>query len=42
MCEHFAAWPDILALTASAVIEDDPGFAPLSQAGLQPTLSMTS
>ncbi|WP_405877049.1 class I mannose-6-phosphate isomerase [Streptomyces sp. NBC_01136] len=32
--EHFAAWPDILALTASAVLEDDPDFAPLSRAGL--------
>lgn len=32
--EHFAAWPDILALTASAVLPDDPDFAPLSQARL--------
>jgi mannose-6-phosphate isomerase class I len=31
---HFAAWPDILKLTASALLEDDPDFAPLSQAGL--------
>lgn len=42
MREHFGAWPDILMLTASAVLKDNPGFAPLSQAGLQPTLSMTS
>ncbi|WP_019074182.1 class I mannose-6-phosphate isomerase [Streptomyces hokutonensis] len=34
MREHFAPWPDILALTASAVLADDPDFAPLSQAGL--------
>jgi mannose-6-phosphate isomerase class I len=38
MREHFAAWPDILALTASAELsaglEDDPDFAPLSQADL--------
>lgn len=32
--ECFAAWPDILALTGSAVLEDDPDFAPLSQASL--------
>ncbi|WP_329436562.1 class I mannose-6-phosphate isomerase [Streptomyces sp. NBC_01280] len=32
--EHFAPWPDLLALTASAVLEDDPDFAPLSRAGL--------
>ena len=32
--EHFAEWPDILKLTASALLEDDPDFAPLSQAGL--------
>ncbi|MEY9871705.1 mannose-6-phosphate isomerase class I [Streptacidiphilus sp. MAP12-33] len=32
--EHYADWQDILALTASAVLEDDPDFAPLSQAGL--------
>ncbi|MCX4733875.1 class I mannose-6-phosphate isomerase [Streptomyces sp. NBC_01363] len=32
--EHFAPWPDVLALTASAVLEDDPDFAPLSWAGL--------
>ncbi|MEU4507250.1 hypothetical protein [Streptomyces sp. NPDC024089] len=32
--EHFAPWPDVLALTASAVLEDDPDFAPLSRAGL--------
>src|SRR5438445_598196 len=32
--EHFAAWPDILALTASAVLPDDPDFAPLAEAGL--------
>ena len=31
---HFATWPDILAKTASAQLEDDPDFAPLSQAGL--------
>lgn len=34
MREHFAAWPEILALTASAVLDDDPDFAPLSQAGI--------
>ena len=34
MRDHFAAWEDILALTASAVLSDDPDFAPLSQAGL--------
>ena len=34
MREHFAPWPDILALTASAVLADDPDFAPLSRAGL--------
>ncbi|MFK0110638.1 class I mannose-6-phosphate isomerase [Streptomyces sp. NPDC091217] len=34
MREHFAAWQDILDLTASAVLEDDPDFAPLSRAGL--------
>lgn len=34
MREHFAPWPDILDLTASAVLEDDPDFAPLSRAGL--------
>ncbi|MFB7212595.1 class I mannose-6-phosphate isomerase [Streptomyces sp. NPDC056255] len=32
--EHFAPWPVVLALTASAVLEDDPDFAPLSRAGL--------
>jgi mannose-6-phosphate isomerase class I len=32
--EHFAAWPDILALTASAVLADDPDFAPLSRTDL--------
>ncbi|MFD8745300.1 class I mannose-6-phosphate isomerase [Streptomyces sp. NPDC059616] len=32
--EYFAPWPDVLALTASAVLEDDPDFAPLSRAGL--------
>ncbi|MFB7224321.1 class I mannose-6-phosphate isomerase [Streptomyces sp. NPDC002596] len=32
--EHFAAWQDILTLTASAVLHDDPDFAPLSRAGL--------
>ncbi|MEZ0067333.1 mannose-6-phosphate isomerase class I [Streptacidiphilus sp. MAP12-20] len=31
---HFAAWQDILDFTASAVLPDDPDFAPLSQAGL--------
>ena len=31
---HFAAWPEILALTASAELAHDPDFAPLSQAGL--------
>ena len=34
MREHFAPWPDILALTASAVLADDPDFAPLSRADL--------
>ncbi|MEV6925317.1 hypothetical protein AB0M46_12560 [Dactylosporangium sp. NPDC051485] len=34
MREHLAAWPDILDLTASATLRDDPDFAPLSQAGL--------
>src|SRR6266511_167571 len=34
MREHFAPWPDILALTASGVLPDDPDFAPLSQEGL--------
>ncbi|MFF3129237.1 class I mannose-6-phosphate isomerase [Streptomyces sp. NPDC057908] len=32
--EHFAPWPDVLALTGSAVLEGDPDFAPLSRAGL--------
>jgi mannose-6-phosphate isomerase class I len=31
---HFAAWPEILALTASAELAHDPHFAPLSRAGL--------
>ena len=34
MRAHFAAWPDVLKLTASALLEDDPDFAPLAQAGL--------
>ena len=34
MREHFAAWPDILELTTSAALPDDPDFAPLSRAGL--------
>ncbi|MFD3583195.1 class I mannose-6-phosphate isomerase [Streptomyces sp. NPDC058683] len=34
MREHFAPWQDILALTASAELADDPDFAPLSRAGL--------
>jgi mannose-6-phosphate isomerase class I len=34
MREHFAPWEDILALTASAELNDDPDFAPLSQAGI--------
>lgn len=34
MREHLAAWPEILRRTASAVLHDDPDFAPLSQAGL--------
>ncbi|MER6271378.1 hypothetical protein [Streptomyces sp900105755] len=34
MREHFAPWPDVLARTASAVLADDPDFAPLSRAGL--------
>nr|WP_211244225.1 class I mannose-6-phosphate isomerase [Actinospica robiniae] len=32
--EHFAPWPEILAGTASAVLEEDPDFAPLAEAGL--------
>ena len=32
--EHFAAWPDIVELTASAILPDDPDFAPLSRASL--------
>jgi mannose-6-phosphate isomerase class I len=32
--EHFAAWPDIVARTASSVLPDDPDFAPLSRASL--------
>jgi mannose-6-phosphate isomerase class I len=32
--EHVATWPEILALTASALLEDDPDFAALSQTGL--------
>ncbi|MBR7835160.1 hypothetical protein KDL01_17940 [Actinospica durhamensis] len=31
---HFAAWPDILGLGSGALLEGDPDFAPLSQAGL--------
>ena len=34
MRAFFAAWPDILKLTASALLDDDPDFAPLSQADL--------
>jgi mannose-6-phosphate isomerase class I len=34
MRAHFAPWQDILALTASAVLADDPDFAPLSRVGL--------
>jgi len=34
MREHFAPWPDILELTASAVLPADPDFAPLSRASL--------
>lgn len=34
MREHFAPWPDVPTLTASAVLEDDPDFAPLPQASL--------
>jgi mannose-6-phosphate isomerase class I len=34
MRAHFAVWPEILALTASAELEHDPDFAPLSQASL--------
>lgn len=41
MREHFAAWPDILALTASAELEHDPDFAPLSRAGLADFLTVT-
>jgi len=40
MREHFAAWPDILALTASSELEHDPDFAPLSRAGLADFLTM--
>ena len=39
MREHFAAWPDIVALTASAELEHDPDFAPLSRAGLADLLA---
>ncbi|MFG2045408.1 hypothetical protein ACGFI8_46015, partial [Dactylosporangium sp. NPDC048998] len=34
MREHLAAWSDILELTASAALHDDPDFAPLSRASL--------
>ena len=34
MREHFASWPDVLARTASAALDDDPDFAPLSRADL--------
>lgn len=34
MREQFAAWPRILEVTASAVLEDDADFAPLSLVGL--------
>ena len=34
MRDHLAAWQDILTLTASAELADDPDFAPLSQAGI--------
>ena len=34
MREQFAAWPQIVELTASAILPDDPDFAPLSQASL--------
>ncbi|GAA2056661.1 class I mannose-6-phosphate isomerase [Catenulispora yoronensis] len=34
MREHFATWPEILARTASAVLNDDPDFAPMSDASL--------
>ncbi|MEY9962428.1 mannose-6-phosphate isomerase class I [Streptacidiphilus sp. MAP12-16] len=34
MRDHFAPWEDILALTSSAVLADDPDFAPLSLAGM--------
>ncbi|SEM19528.1 class I mannose-6-phosphate isomerase [Streptacidiphilus jiangxiensis] len=39
--EHYADWQDILDLTGSAVLEDDPDFAPLSQAGLASFLAET-
>jgi mannose-6-phosphate isomerase class I len=42
MREYFAAWRDILALTASAELEHDPDFAPLSQAGLAEFLTVAS
>jgi mannose-6-phosphate isomerase class I len=42
MREHFTAWPGILALTASAELEHDPDFAPLSQAGLAEFLTVAS
>ena len=32
MREHLAGWQDVLALTASAELADDPDFAPLSRA----------
>ena len=34
MRAHFAAWADVLKSTASALLEDDPDFAPLAQVGL--------
>ncbi|MFF5289349.1 class I mannose-6-phosphate isomerase [Paractinoplanes globisporus] len=34
MREYFAAWPDIVALTASAALPDDPDFATLSAVDL--------
>jgi len=34
MREQFAAWPDIVKLTASVLLPDDPDFAPLSEASL--------
>jgi mannose-6-phosphate isomerase class I len=34
MRDYFAAWPDVVERTSSVLLEHDPDFAPLSQAGL--------